>query len=118
MNLNLAATTGFVATDIGHAQFEELFSALNVRVFSKHTYTKLQNEVYKNWELTAADAMQAAINKEKELAIIEDSIHNGLLSMCMPIEHGVHGLTGPILKPFLVLLSLLEEEPVMSYTWG
>ncbi|KAF9802941.1 hypothetical protein SFRURICE_015538, partial [Spodoptera frugiperda] len=103
-----AATTGFVATGIGHAQFEELFSALNVRVFSTHTYTKLQNEVYKNWELTAADAMQAALIKEKELAISEDSIHNG---MCMPMEHGVHGLTEPILKPFLVLLSLLEEEP-------
>ncbi|CAD0205888.1 unnamed protein product [Chrysodeixis includens] len=77
LNTNIAATTGIVATGIGHSQFEELFSAMNIPVFSAHTYAQLQNEVYENWEITAADTMQAAVDEEKEIAISEGHIRNG-----------------------------------------
>ncbi|CAG4972897.1 unnamed protein product [Parnassius apollo] len=48
INLNIAATTGIVASGIGYSQFEELCSAIDVPVFTPNTYTKYQDQVLKN----------------------------------------------------------------------
>lgn len=77
VNLNIAATTGIVASGIGFSQFEELCSAMDVPIFSPNYYNKLQNEVYEKWEKTASGSMEAAAAKEKEIAIAEGRIENG-----------------------------------------
>ncbi|KAH9629667.1 hypothetical protein HF086_009003 [Spodoptera exigua] len=46
VNVNIAATTGMVATGIGYSQFEQLFSAMNIPVFSTNYYNQLQDKVY------------------------------------------------------------------------
>ncbi|XP_045455750.1 uncharacterized protein LOC123665502 [Melitaea cinxia] len=77
VNLNIAATTGIVASGIGYSQFEELCSSMDVPIFSPNYYNKLQNEVYEKWEKTASASMEAAAAKEKEIAIAEGRIENG-----------------------------------------
>ncbi|CAG5059222.1 unnamed protein product [Parnassius apollo] len=43
VNLNIAATTGIVASGIGFSQFEELCSAMDIPVFSSKYYSKLED---------------------------------------------------------------------------
>lgn len=78
VNINIAAATGIVATGIGQSQFEELFSAIDIPVFSNSTYTNLQNIVYDNWEKTAPESMEANANLEREAAIAEGRVKDGL----------------------------------------
>ncbi|CAG5027200.1 unnamed protein product [Parnassius apollo] len=66
VNVNIAATTGMVATGIGFSQFEELFSAMNIPVFSTKYYNQLQDQVYECCEKTAAESMQDAAEEEKK----------------------------------------------------
>ncbi|CAG5053168.1 unnamed protein product [Parnassius apollo] len=77
INLNIAATTGIVASGIGYSQFEELCSAIDVPVFTPNTYTKYQDQVLKKWEQTASSSMAAAAEKEKEMAIEEGQTKGG-----------------------------------------
>lgn len=77
LNLNIAATTGIIATGIGFQQFEELCSSMNVPTFNPKYYSKLQNKVYDKWEQTATESMEAAAKKERELAIAEGRLKNG-----------------------------------------
>ncbi|XP_047035378.1 uncharacterized protein LOC124641357 [Helicoverpa zea] len=78
VNVNIAATTGMVATGIGYSQFEELFSAMNIPVFSTNYYNQLQDKVYECCEKTAAASMQDAAEEEKKLAIAEGRTKNGI----------------------------------------
>lgn len=77
VNVNIAATSGIVASGIGFFQFEELFSAIDVPVFASSSYINLQNIVYDNWEKTAAKSMEAAANREKQAAIAEGHMKDG-----------------------------------------
>ncbi|KAL4714306.1 hypothetical protein ACJJTC_009658 [Scirpophaga incertulas] len=77
ININIAATSGVIASGIGFSQFEELCSAMDVPVFSAKYYIKFQDKVYEAWEKTAANSMAAAAKKEKEIAIAEGRIKNG-----------------------------------------
>lgn len=67
-----------VATGIGYSQFEELFSAMNIPVFSSNYYNQLQNKVYECCEKTAAASMRDAAEEEKKLAIAEGRTKNGI----------------------------------------
>lgn len=67
-----------VASGIGYSQFEELFSSMNIHVFSTKFYNKLQVQVYDSFENTAAESMKAAAEEEKELAIAEGRTKNGI----------------------------------------
>ncbi|CAH2092627.1 unnamed protein product [Euphydryas editha] len=78
VNVNVAAATGIIATGIGHSQFEELFSALDMPAFTSGSYAKLQDIVYDNWEKTAAESMKAAANREKEAAITEGRVKDDM----------------------------------------
>lgn len=71
VNINIAATSGIVASGIGFSQFEELCSAMDIPVFGTKYYSQLQDKVYENWEIVAMESMEAAAEKEKEIAIAE-----------------------------------------------
>nr|XP_049695130.1 uncharacterized protein LOC110371421 isoform X2 [Helicoverpa armigera]XP_049695131.1 uncharacterized protein LOC110371421 isoform X3 [Helicoverpa armigera] len=77
VNLNIAATTGIIASGIGYSTFEELCSSMNIPTFSSKYYLKLQNEVYAKWEKTASESLAAAAAKEKEIALAEGRTKNG-----------------------------------------
>lgn len=77
VNINIAATTGIVASGIGFSQFEELCSAMNIPVFSSKCYSKLEEEVFEKWNKTASASMETAAQMEKEIAIAEGRIKNG-----------------------------------------
>ncbi|XP_050671428.1 uncharacterized protein LOC126969880 isoform X2 [Leptidea sinapis] len=77
VDANIAATTGVVACGIGFSQFEELFSAINIPIFSTKFFNQMQNKLYKKWEETACETMEAAANKEKEIAIADGRTKNG-----------------------------------------
>lgn len=78
VDANVAATTGIIAAGIGFAQFEEIFSAMDVPVFSQKYYSHLQDDVYENWEKVAAKSMEDAANREKEAAVAEGRVKNGM----------------------------------------
>lgn len=78
VNVNIAATTGITASGIGFSQFEQLFSAINIPVFSSKYYQNhLQNVVYQQWEEAATASMEAVAKKEKEMAIAEGKVKDG-----------------------------------------
>lgn len=85
VNINIAATTGIVASGIGFSQFEELCSAMNIPVFSSKYYSKLEEEVFEKWYKTASATMEAAAQMEKEIAIAEGRIKNGypMIDVCV-----------------------------------
>lgn len=78
VNANVAATSGIIASGIGFSQFQEVFSALDVPVFSTKYYCKLQNQVYEKWEAVAVESMEVAAMREKEAAISEGRTKNGV----------------------------------------
>lgn len=78
VNINIAATSGIVASGIGFSQFEELCSAMDIPVFGTKYYSQLQDKVYENWEIVAMESMEAAAEKEKEIAIAEGRMKDGL----------------------------------------
>ncbi|CAG5031428.1 unnamed protein product [Parnassius apollo] len=78
VNLNIAATTGIVASGIGFSQFEELCSAMDIPVFSSKYYSKLEDEVFEKWKKTASVSMEAAAQMEKDIAIAEGRTKNSI----------------------------------------
>ncbi|CAG4967507.1 unnamed protein product [Parnassius apollo] len=71
VNLNIAATTGIVASGISFSQFEELCSAMDIPVFSSKYYSNLEDEVFEKWKKTASASMEAAAQMEKDITIAE-----------------------------------------------
>lgn len=78
VNLNIAATTGIVASGIGFSQFEEFCSAVDIPVFSSKYHSKLENEVFDKWKKTVCASMEAAAQMEKDIAIAEGRTKNGI----------------------------------------
>lgn len=78
IDVNIAATTGMVASGIGYSQLEELFSSMNIHIFSTKSHNKLQEKIYDSFENTAAESMKAAAEEEKKLAIEEGRTKNGI----------------------------------------
>ncbi|XP_047516704.1 uncharacterized protein LOC125057211 [Pieris napi] len=78
VEVNSAAIAGIVATGIGYSQFQELNNALDIPVFTDAYYAKLQDKLFEQWENTAIEVMEAAAKREKEAAIIEGRVKNGI----------------------------------------
>ncbi|CAG9135197.1 unnamed protein product [Plutella xylostella] len=78
VDINVAAATGITATGIGFSQFEELMSAMDVPVFTERYFSKIQDYVYEKWEKTAVESMEAAAMREREAAIAEGRLQNGI----------------------------------------
>lgn len=78
LDLNKAATSGIISTGIGYSQFSELCAATDCPSFSEKTYTKVQNDVYNDWQKTAMSVMEAAAARERDAAIAEGRLRNGI----------------------------------------
>ncbi|CAG5019376.1 unnamed protein product [Parnassius apollo] len=54
------ANTGITSAGIGFSQFEEITACMDVPIFTKTTYAKVQNKVYEKWESASVESMAAA----------------------------------------------------------
>ncbi|KAL4721043.1 hypothetical protein ACJJTC_004139 [Scirpophaga incertulas] len=77
ININIAATSGVIASGIGFSQLKNYVQPWTFQYFPAKYYIKFQDKVYEAWEKTAANSMAAAAKKEKEIAIAEGRIKNG-----------------------------------------
>lgn len=68
-NINTDVVTGIMSIGCGYSNMEELFSILNVPSMCNNTFIKEHDRISKAYEETALAEMEAAANKEKELAI-------------------------------------------------
>ncbi|CAB3229098.1 unnamed protein product [Arctia plantaginis] len=77
VNINTAVCSGIVAAGIGYSQLEEICSAIDVPIFTEKYFAKVQSKVFDDWEATAIEAMEAAANQERKVAIAEGRVKDG-----------------------------------------
>ncbi|KAF9409727.1 hypothetical protein HW555_011017 [Spodoptera exigua] len=70
INANLAAATGITSAGIGFSQFKEITACMDLPIFTKSTYLKIQDNVYEKWEATAVESMEIAAIRERDAAIV------------------------------------------------
>ncbi|CAG5051163.1 unnamed protein product [Parnassius apollo] len=78
LDLNKSATSGIISSGIGYSQFSELCASMDCPSFSPRHYAKLQNETYDDWQKTAIIAMETAAVRERNAAIAEGRVKNGI----------------------------------------
>ncbi|RVE44807.1 hypothetical protein evm_010520 [Chilo suppressalis] len=74
VNVNIAAAIEITSAGIGYSQFEEMTASINIPIFTEVTYSRLQDQVYEKWELTAVDSMAVAAKREIDAAIAEGKL--------------------------------------------
>lgn len=78
LDLNKSATSGIISSGIGYSQFSKLCASMDCPYFSQKHYVKVQNEIYDDWRKTAIITMEAAAARERDAAIAEGRVKNGL----------------------------------------
>lgn len=78
LDLNKAATSGIISAGIGYSQFSELCASIDCPSHSQKTYAKVQNDVYNDWQKAATSVMEAAAARERDAAIAEGRVRNGI----------------------------------------
>lgn len=75
---NVSAVIGIVSSGIAYSQFEEISSSMNVPIFSERYFAKTQDKVFDEWETTAVEEMNAAAERERQAAIAEGRVKDGI----------------------------------------
>lgn len=85
---NVAATWGQMATGGGHARLKEVMSVLGVPVMTKKTFVATESDIGKRWEELLEDSMKQAAEEEKQLAIEQNSYHQGIPAISVIVDAG------------------------------
>lgn len=78
LNINLAAVTGIMAAGIGYSQLQEITSSIGLPIFGEKMYAKLHDQICDEWENAATQSMEEAAARERQAAIDEGRIVNGI----------------------------------------
>ncbi|KOB67837.1 hypothetical protein OBRU01_19203 [Operophtera brumata] len=78
LDLNRAAVTGMTVTGIGLTQMSELLAAMNLPQMSQKVYDSTNEYVSREWEKSATIAMETAAKREREAAIEEGRVKDGV----------------------------------------
>ena len=85
---NLAAIWGQMATGGGFNHLQESMSVLSIPVMSKQSFVTTEQAIGKCWWDLFNESMQAAGKAERELAIQQNSYHQGVPAITVVVDAG------------------------------
>lgn len=79
ININSCAVAGTIAIGCGHSQLQELSAALNLPIITPKTYKACHCKLTTYWEKVSIESMNAAAQKERNMALAEGRVDkNGI----------------------------------------
>jgi len=78
LDINKEAVAGCILTGVGYTQLEESLAAMNIPCMSKKIYEKVHETITEALAKAAEESMNAAANKERELALQHNEVINGI----------------------------------------
>lgn len=87
-DINRSLVWGISSVGGGYSQADELFSLLNVPIMSKKTYKKEEGSLHSHWEELLMKQMRQNAMEEKQLAIAEDRVEQGIPYITVIVDGG------------------------------
>ncbi|XP_063386965.1 uncharacterized protein LOC134672945 isoform X1 [Cydia fagiglandana] len=78
LGVNQCAVAGTIAIGCGHSQLQEMLSSLNLPLISDKTYAECHDNCSAHWERVLEESMHKAAEEEKQLALEEGRVKNGI----------------------------------------
>lgn len=86
--VNIGAVWGQMATGGGHSNFNETVAALDVPGMASNTFTNIEQQIGKAWEVHLAQEITKAGEEEREIAVSKKTFFEGIPAISVTVDGG------------------------------
>ena len=87
-SINLAAVWGSMATGGGGSKLEEILSTMGVPPLAQKTFSRIEHQIGEWWKDKLGEDMRKAAEEERELAIQNNELHEGVPAITVIVDGG------------------------------